>query len=251
MIEIIKAAFAAGEVKTFLIQGEYVEILEAAYPVDVAMMDRSGAQLSTMRNAEASYFSRPGKYEVIQVTSSAAQTVRLFVGSGDAGTRRTSGDVSVIDGEKSRTIGGGSYAGTPSAASDPANYGNVQLWNPAGSGKNLIVTQCGITAILTGSTAVYLFFSAIELITDLTASKASSKKSGGLIGSAKVKTQLRTASETLPNGSLFSLSAKDSLQSNWPLKGPLVVTPGYGLNSSALTLSTQIQANFEWFEEAI
>lgn len=96
MIEIIKAAFFAGEVKTFLMQGEYLEIIEAVYPIDVAMLDRSGVQLSVMRNAESSYFSRPGKYEVIQVTSSQAQIVRLFVGSGDAGTRRFSGQVSVL-----------------------------------------------------------------------------------------------------------------------------------------------------------
>lgn len=104
MIEIIRAAFNAGEIKTFLMQGEYLEILEAAFPVDVCMMDRSGAQLSIMRNAEASYFSRPGKYEAIQITSATAQTVRVFVGSGDAGMRRFTGDVKIIGGEDSKTL---------------------------------------------------------------------------------------------------------------------------------------------------
>lgn len=139
MIEIIKANFFAGEVKTFLIQGEYVEILECAYPIDVAMMDRSGAQLSTMRNAEASYFSRPGKYEVIQVTSASAQTVRLFVGSGDAGTRRTSGDVSVIDGGKSRTLANTAFIASEGATGDATTAPAVYLMNPAGSGRNIVV----------------------------------------------------------------------------------------------------------------
>jgi len=97
MIESLSMDFAEGEVKTFQMQGEYFELLECLYPVDVLLMQRDGAQLSSLKRAEASYFARPGRFETYTIYSPQAQTVRWLIGSGDAGTRKTAGDVSVID----------------------------------------------------------------------------------------------------------------------------------------------------------
>lgn len=246
MIEIIKGSFFAGEVKTFLIQGEYVEILECAYPIDVAMMDRSGAQLSTMRNAEASYFSRPGKYEVIQVTSASAQTVRLFVGSGDAGTRRTSGDVSVIDGEKNRTLAGGMFTGNPfNAVPVVDQYGVNQLWNPAASGKNLIVVASSVTG---SSSQFHYAFGVAQVATDQTAIAVINKKGDGVAGVAKTGYGNFAAIEPKR---LFGGGVTVNGLTNWPLRGALVVPPGYGLNCWDESVNHSIATNFEWFEEVI
>jgi hypothetical protein len=245
MIEIIRATFFAGEVKTFLIQGEYVEILEAAYPIDVAMMDRSGAQLSTMRNAEASYFSRPGKYEVIQVTSSAAQTVRLFVGSGDAGTRRLSGDVSVIDGEKNKTIAGGMFVAEPVGAEVVGEYSKAQLWNPAGSGKNIIVSQVSLFAATAMNIA--LRYENAALVTDETANKSVNKKSNALIGIASVR---KGSVAIFPSAIFYVASIPAGGIHTWNIKGALVITPGYGLVAISGITGAYCGMNIEWFEEA-
>lgn len=246
MIEIIKATFFAGEVKTFLMQGEYVEILEADYPIDVAMMDRSGAQLSTMRNAEASYFSRPGKYEVIQVTSSEAQTVRLFVGSGDAGTRRTSGDVSVIDGEKSRAMAGGAFVGSANTTALANQYPFCQLWNPANSGKNLVVNK-----VYVGSPSGMLMAvtkNTNALVSDLTASNAGSKKLGGAVGVGEIRAESNAVPVTQVLRQIYVIAVQTTM---WEPKGGVIVPPGFGLIVMGQAQAVTLVTDFEWFEEQI
>lgn len=96
MIETIVQSFAAGEVKTFSVSGNYFELIDApSGGVDVILSDRSGGQLASMRNIGAGYFVRPGPYEVVQITSASAQSISFFVADGDAGTRRLSGNVTV------------------------------------------------------------------------------------------------------------------------------------------------------------
>lgn len=249
MIEIIKANFFAGEVKTFLMQGEYVEILECAYPIDVAMMDRSGAQLSTMRNAEASYFSRPGKYEVIQVTSASAQTVRLFVGSGDAGTRRTSGDVSVVDGEKNRALAGGLYAAA-SFCEVPAvaKYSSVQIFNPLASGKNLIIN--GIVGSSSVAGGIVAYGSAVPLANLQAAGRVINKKIGSALGVAVFRWEAVAAATVNSLGLIFSgFNVANGLVS-YGAKGPLIVMPGFGVNVvQSQTTNSDLGCTFEWFED--
>lgn len=242
MIEIIKAAFNAGEIKTFLIQGEYLEILEAAYPIDVFMMDRSGAQLSTMRNAEVSYFSRPGKYEVIQVQSPAAQTVRIFVGSGDAGTRKTSGDVSVIDGGKSRSIAGGALTAHMYSAAEAGMFTVAQLWNPIGSGKNIIVGQ--IIGAISGGFSLQIKGTTVALPAP-NSQNVGSKKIGGPIGVALARVQSLAASVVNPAN--FAVSSGIVVR----LTEPFVLPPGTGLNFGAPVANNDAGVDLEYFEEAI
>lgn len=246
MIEIIKAAFSAGEVKTFLIQGEYVEILESAYPVDVAMMDRSGAQLSTMRNAEASYFSRPGKYEVIQVTSPKAQTVRLFVGSGDAGTRRTSGDVSVIDGGKNRSIAGATFCGALYSVANAAGFSTVQIWNPVGSGKNVIVESYSFSTTVTSG--IRMGHSTVQhpYVQQATAKKGQSPSSVAALGATNLLVAVPVSFDYL--GVFFAPAAVPQYPS---LREPFVIQPGAGLTFQTDTMNVTLSANLEFIEETL
>jgi hypothetical protein len=246
MIEILKAAFTAGEVKTFLIQGEYLEILEAAYPVDVAMMDRSGAQLSTMRSAEASYFSRPGKYEVIQVTSAQAQTVRLFVGSGDAGTRRTSGDVSVVDANKSRTIADRAFFAGSTANGDATNVGASYLYNPVGSGVNAIVN--GLTA---SSTSAQLIYIATGLGVPVGNVFDAVSKLAGSATLAKVKKYESLLAAAAPAGTMAVASVQANGLFDLNLKEPIVMRPGSWLLVAGSVVNTQISVSRQFFEELI
>ena len=245
MIEIIRATFLAGEVKTFLIQGEYLEILEAAYPVDVAMMDRSGAQLSTMRNAEASYFSRPGRYEVIQVTSAAAQTVRLFVGSGDAGTRRTSGDVSVIDGGKSRTAANRAFIASGYTTGTAGNLPIVQLWNPPGSVRNFVVKKIGWYSSTTGG--ITWAFQTASLLTPGGIPTGKSKMLGGANSAGLVQLGNLAALPGVPMGGPTALVTF----ATYSFDEPLIIPPGFGFSISHNSAATDIFGHFEYFEDSL
>jgi len=245
MIEIIKAEFFAGEIKSFMIQGEYLEILESAYPIDVAMMDRSGAQLSTMRNAEASYFSRPGKYEVIQITSAIAQTVRLFIGSGDAGTRRTSGEVSVIDGGKSRTIANNAFLASGYCASQIGKLAISELYNNGGAGKKAIISS--ITVASATANVIALGFN--NAPTSNLLKFATSKLTGG-ISSTSIAVRYQSV-DAIP-GTFIELMviyvpANETIE--FKLNEPLILLANRGLQIYASVAGTDLRTSFEFFEE--
>lgn len=246
MIEILTENLGAGELKTFMYQGEYVEVLDAAYPFDVFMMDRAGGQISVMRNAEASFFSRPGRFEVIQIQSAKAQTVRLFVGSGDAGTRRAAGVVQVVDGGKARTLANAALSCWGTAPASAGNFSYAQLWNPAGSGKNLIVEQLAIAStVATGfvhcaRNAAAAFF---------TAQAARSKLMNAAPGTLTESRQEAVAAQL---GGIFALSnGAINTQIMYRPTAPIVVPPGQGYCVQAQTVNADVSVSWEWHEQSL
>lgn len=95
-IDIVTATFAAGESRLFALTGQYFEIIDASFPVDVTLSDFYGAQRGLMKSAEASFNLKNTEFGVIQITSASAQTIRFAYGTGEAGTRRAAGAVSIV-----------------------------------------------------------------------------------------------------------------------------------------------------------
>lgn len=100
MIQLFKLILEANESREVALSGEYFELRNAINPIAlVELLDRSGGVISRLQDLEQSDFVRPGQFETVRVTNGAtAQTVRFFIGSGDAGSRRFSGEVVVIGG---------------------------------------------------------------------------------------------------------------------------------------------------------
>jgi hypothetical protein len=92
-LEIISVVFGAGESRLFQISGQYFELIDCPDPVDVTLSDQYGAQRGIMRQAEASFHLRNTEFRTVQIFSATAQTVRFAYGTGEGGTRRTSGTV--------------------------------------------------------------------------------------------------------------------------------------------------------------
>jgi hypothetical protein len=98
MIETLSSAFAAGETRSFNVSADYFELTDApSGGVTVVLSDRSGAQLTLIKNSGAGIYVRPGRFEVVQITSTLAQDVGWIIADGDAGTRRLAGAVSIVD----------------------------------------------------------------------------------------------------------------------------------------------------------
>jgi len=248
MIEIIDGLWAAGETKTFHINGEYLEILDCQYTCDVYLMDKVGSQLSTMKGSEASFFSRPREgFQTVQIMSPQAQYLRVFVGSGDAGTRRISSTVQVIDGGRARTIAGAAFSGVHAVGGSAGNYGRIQLWNAPGSGKRLVVKAFALS-VLNATSAV------LGYITPAAASGVGmrlgvSKLSGGAAGTGSVRADvvatqtvlsLITSVTTVPGQAVFR-----------QLQEPIVLTPGYGFTLESASANNQLDGAYEWTEEAL
>jgi hypothetical protein len=94
-IEIVTSFFEAGDSRLFAFSGEYFEVIDAVNPIDIVLSDFNGAQKARMSQATASFYSRGVEYGVIQITSASAQTVRFAYGSGETGTRRSTGSVTI------------------------------------------------------------------------------------------------------------------------------------------------------------
>jgi hypothetical protein len=96
-IELVSVPFQAGESKLFHVSGRYFELIDAPNPVDVLLSDRNGAQRGIMRAAEASFYLKDTDFATVQLTSATTQLVRFGYGTGEAGTRRAAGSVSIAN----------------------------------------------------------------------------------------------------------------------------------------------------------
>lgn len=247
MIEIISGTWAAGELKTFHINGEYLEVLDAQYPLDIMLMDKTGAQLSIMNNSEASFFSRPKEgFNTVQIKSTQAQFIRIFVGSGDAGTRRISSTVQVIDGERQRTNAGVMFTASCTASGGAATFPLCQLWNPVGSGKRLVLGAVGVGSPV--SMSVNIWSAVAAATTDISANFILNKLLGSAVGAAQVRVMPAAA---LPTTSGFGVTIPAYGYVPWKPTGVIVVSPGVGVNFAGGVVNQALTVNLEWFEEAI
>lgn len=247
-LELITVPIAAGGQSRFELAGDYFEIIESQYPVTVLLEDRNGAQIGRMSGAEASYFLRDTPFKAITITSAQAQTVRIAFGSGEAGTRRTSGVVQVVDGNISRTNAGGSFMWRPSSLG--ANFNHAQLWNPPGSGKNIVVDAVFLTSSLAGG--VSMCRNAAQL-----ASAAPNNVQNALLngGQASVSVPRVESLAGLPYSTsclgTALVQANGSFDFSSVLKRPVVVPPGAGLVFLSEIAGSTLSGSVSFFEEKI
>lgn len=96
MINIFTLILEANESREVAASGEYFELRNAVSTVMlIELLDRTGGVISRLVSPEQSDYVRPGLFETVRITNGAtAQTVRYFYGTGDAGSRRFSGNIS-------------------------------------------------------------------------------------------------------------------------------------------------------------
>lgn len=250
MILNMAAAFAAGETKSFMLQADRFELLDVPYTVDVELVDRNGGKLAAMSGGETSWFMEPrnGPFYEIRITSQQAQTVRWFVGSGDAGTRKTAGVVQVVDGGKARTLADQAFAWANGALAVAAKFGMCQLFNPAGSGKRVIVKAYQVTMQAAGNVRVFTNNAAA---TTLEAAPVNSKHHGGAAPVAQSRSDNLVASTPTP-AYLDSVSfAAAGSTPRIVLQEPVVLEPGRGFCVETTSPAVQVNATYEWLEEII
>lgn len=253
MIQIFSLVLAANESREAAVSGEYFELRNAPEPIAlIELLDRSGSVISRLENPEQSDYVKPGRYETVRITNGpTAQTVRHFYGSGDAGSRRTSGlvtidgtsNVSVVDGGKLRALAENSYAGGAYSNSVVGEYSEVQLWNPPASGKNIFLTQINFSSAV--DSAIFLF---ATMAVQANLRPYTNKKLGGPAGIA----ELRWGSTPAFSSAYFGYSHVAAYEQNTlKFSDPFIVPPGYGLTVNGSLLDTLMGASFEWFEEPI
>lgn len=234
-------AMAAGGVVLIPCTGTRFLILSSVGAVDVRM-DVGGS----MRNIEAGQGYRGRAFTGLEISdaSGAANSGYILVSDDDFVDNRITGEVSIINGEKLRTLAGGRYSSAPTATAVAAQHSVVQLHNPTAD-RNLIVTAVGFAA--NGATQVIVYPHNVALTTDYGSVNY-------LLGTAGGQGHGRSdniAAEHVYNWGQNSVRA--AAADDWntlALSGPIVVTPGYALNIVLRTQNLTLLATFEWFEEA-
>lgn len=261
-IGIFTLPLAANEVREADITGEYFELRNALSPVVlIELLDRSGGVIARLDNPEQSDFVRPGRYEKVRITNGAtAQTVKHFYGTGDAGSRRTSGlvqvegtvstvgTVQVVDGGKARTLANQAFAWANGRGAVAAEYSLCQMYNPAGSGKRVILKAYEV--IVPAAATVAVFTQAAALATAL-AAVVNSKFPSSAISPVCLSKSGGAAALSIDPKYINYMRFAAAGTAVRVLQEPIVLDPGQGLVIESQVLNQGVNGSYEWTEESI
>lgn len=186
------------------------------------------------------------RWELQPVSTACKGTVRI--GMGRVSSARLVGQVELIDGGRARTLANQCFYTAGFITSSVAtNRATCQLWNPAGSGRRLVVQR--IFAAITQTTWVNWAITTTQAATLRNASL--SKLGGGAAGAAQFRTEDSTTVFAAQAQGLLRLAADTS--QFWKFAEPLVLPPGQGVvvwgdvTAAVMTCTAQ----FEHSEETI
>lgn len=187
----------------------------------------------------------PDEWNMAPLVAGAQVVGRVVIGDGRIDDGRISGTVEVINGELARVKAGVSYFGSAYQIAVAAQFAHAQLWNPAGSGRRLVVSQLTIQSVTAATHRVCAHNVAIGgLYTFQPASK--------LAGGAASVAQTRNGSDVAQLGTFmgqFVVPANSSFV--WRPSEPIVIPPGWGIHTNANAVNVETFANFEYFEDPV
>jgi hypothetical protein len=201
-----------------------------------------GGRLANIQAGEG-YKGRQFQGLEISDASGAVNTGWILVADDDYTNNRVVGEVSVIDGGKARTLSNRALSYWTQKGQIAAEYSAVQLWNPAGSGANLIIEKITIASLINTGFSHAQHNVALAAVLGTPMSK--------LLGAVSASVcQPRAASAAAMAGQAFAISngaASNSIIFQPP--EPIVVPPGWGHIVWGQALNADISATWDWFEE--
>ncbi|MBD5803860.1 hypothetical protein AZOA_33010 [Azoarcus sp. Aa7] len=234
----------AGGMQRLPVVGDFFKVLSSTGTINVNV--DTGASLDLMPGQGLREFN----FNTLTITdkSGAANSGKILVGFSGMIDDRVTGEVSVIDGGRSRTLAGVAFWGKGYAAAVAGQLSFVALCNPVGSGKKLLVEQvmAGLVAGAAGSVSVGFGAAGIGALQRYGTSKISS-------GSASVG-EIRFGSGAA--SSMVSVMADLYIpnaqygQNTIRLSEPVVVLPGYSFLAEGM-VNAGTGFNVEFFEEPV
>ncbi|MGL5181198.1 hypothetical protein [Herbaspirillum huttiense] len=169
----------------------------------------------------------------------------MLIADGGFFDNRVTGSVEVIDGGKARTLGGGAFMGGVQCVATAAQNSIVQLWNPVGSGKNVILESITYSSTNNGGILFRVYNAALSNLL----ANGVSKLAGGAAVSVG---QLRYAPNpgVLGGNNMLILGIAAAQFSTYQFKEPVVLPPGQGMLVTQGTQNVDVTGNFEWYEES-
>lgn len=247
-------AIGAGETLRLNVPGTFFQLMEATAAVSVSIQ-RAHSIFGDAENVPLGFSVGPlndsEAFDGVEIYSDTAQTVKVCIARGAVDLRsitQVTGTVSVINGELERVLSGAAFSGVADIAAAAGVYSHVQLWNPAASAKNLIVTRLTFGA---GSSVGVAFGGTSAALTTLVAAASQNKKIGGAAGVAELRAQNDAALLVSGAGRMQYLGTPASnTLIDVPFSEQIVVPPGYGLTMCATSVNIGLYSGFQWIEEA-
>lgn len=168
---------------------------------------------------------------------------KVVIGDGRIDDPTINGTVQVVDGGKARTLSGTSFIGIGAVNGTAGVYTQVQLWNPGGSGKRLVVEAVG--GNVSGNPLV-LVWGFTNAALGSVIQQGLSKLAGGAASVAQLQTGTTAVA---PTPTLFNMSLPAATSFPEKMNEPIVLPPNYGLICVATTVNNGFGATFEWYEE--
>ena len=258
MIEIFTINLAANESREVALSGEYFELRNAVSTIAlIELLDRSGGVVSRLANPEQSDYVRPGLFETVRVTNGPdAQIVKYFVGSGDAGSRRTSGTakiegvvqiqgvVSVNNPESTKADEGKCFTAHLFIEAS-GQFSALQLWNPIDSGVLLTVNQLNYGVQAPWNCQIGL---KNQIIQNPVSSSIGVKRKNKQVSKAfAYKSNTCSVSQLGFSEAGYGLAGVGLID----FAGPYIIDPGYGLIFSAPVVGMFIGVDIEYYETQI
>lgn len=168
----------------------------------------------------------------------------ILAGIYDFRDDRITGTVDVVDGGRTRTFNNQAFSQGAGMNGSAGQYPYVFLFNPAGSGKNVIIESIVVSSNAVGGWG--LSWTANDPAVG--SAPGRSKKAGGANSAAYLKV---LSDPTLIGTGYFTLDLQASQPFVHVPKEPYLLVPGTGLAVRGSISGGNINSTFEWFEESI
>lgn len=190
----------------------------------------------------------PDSWTLANYANGAAIVGKVVVGDGQIDDPTIAGTVQVIDGGKFRTLNGSAYTAFGWIGQVASQFGRVQLWNPAGSGKRVVLERLWPYSDQTGAQAMHIKFSPAQIGT--LAQIGVQKLAPGASGAAGVYSEATTImSSTYGGAVLMACGQPASTNAMLQIDEPYVIPPGNGLILYSVFPNVALGCTFEWYEE--
>jgi hypothetical protein len=218
----------------------YFKLLSSVTPVDVELWSSAGPVLDAP-DAEAGFYLR-APFDRVVITTPVSQAVSWLFSPAEGGSDRLAGEVSIVEGGRSRTLAGIAYISFATAAASPGNQSSVQLWNVSVD-KRLVLTR--LTLGTNTAQTLQLRRASVALAT---LAMAAERKLFGT--GTSVSGQAKTENPAAAAGAIVStVLMPANTPFNVPFSEPLILEPAAGLTISGTTVNTSVNASFDHWEE--
>ncbi len=165
----------------------------------------------------------------------------ILVSDGKFVDDRITGEVSIIDGGKSRTFSNSAYVSNAFSVALAAQLPHCQLWNPVASLKNIVIQNFDVSTNVTGP----FQFNINNIALTTTQANGTNKLSGSAASIGESRVQM-PATELLTSFMGSGQLTANSAPYRYDFREPVILKPGYGFvvtmnNTVSVNLTTVIQ----------